>query len=180
MIEKHFNNVDLKRVKNYLYNNLLNYILNNKIVVDNKYTIITTLNNNKDVECKLSVNGKVVYSDIIKKHDDITSQYVQKIVSQIEGVKTMDKKEVKYLLNLCNSIQDNAKNIDLINCSELEKIEINEGIKETDIINPSMKYTVEFNSYLTLIKELIKELNRYNLMEFIGIIKGIKYALMMR
>lgn len=92
----------------------------------------------------------------------------------------MDKKEVKYLLNLCNSIQYKVKNIDLINCSELEKIEINEGIKETDIINPSMKYTVEFNSYLTLIKELIKELNRYNLMEFIGIIKGIKYTLMMR
>ena len=92
----------------------------------------------------------------------------------------MEKKEVKYLLNLCNSIQDNAKNIDLINCSELEKIEINEGIKKIDIINPSVDYTVEFNSYLTLIKELIKELNRYNLMEFIGIIKGIKYALMMR
>ena len=92
----------------------------------------------------------------------------------------MEKKEVKYLLNLCNSIQADVKNIDLINCSELEKIKINEGIKKIDIINPSVDYTVEFNSYLTLIKELIKELNRYNLMEFIGIIKGIKYALMMR
>ena len=92
----------------------------------------------------------------------------------------MDKKEVKYLLNLCNSIQDNIKNIDLINCSELEKIKINEGIKKTDIINPSMNYTVEFNRYLTVISDLIKELNRYNLMEFIGIIKGIKYSLMMR
>ena len=92
----------------------------------------------------------------------------------------MDKKEVKYLLNLCNSIQDNVKNIDLINCSELEKITINEGIKKIDIINPSADYTVEFNSYLTVISSLIKELNRYNLLEFIGIIKGIKYALMMR
>ena len=92
----------------------------------------------------------------------------------------MDKKEVKYLLNLCNSIQDNVKNIDLINCSELEKIKINEGIKKIDIINPSADYTVEFNSYLTVISSLIKELNRYNLLEFIGIIKGIKYALMMR
>lgn len=92
----------------------------------------------------------------------------------------MNKKEIKYLLNLCNSIQDKVKNIDLINCSELEKIEINEGIKEIDIIPPSMEYTVEFNSYLTVISELIKELNRYNLMEFIGVIKGIKYALMMR
>ena len=92
----------------------------------------------------------------------------------------MDKKEVKYLLNLCNSIQDNVKNIDLINCSELEKITINEGIKKIDIINPSADYTVEFNSYLTVISSLIKELNRYNLLEFIGIIKGIKYALMKR
>lgn len=92
----------------------------------------------------------------------------------------MNKKEIKYLLNLCNSIQDNVKNIDLINCSELEKIEINELIKKIDIINPSKDYTVEFNNYLNLISELIKELNRYNLLEFIGIIKGIKYALMMR
>ena len=92
----------------------------------------------------------------------------------------MDKKEVKYLLNLCNSIQADVKNIDLINCSELEKITINEGIKKIDIINPSMNYTVEFNSYLTIISSLITELNRYNLLEFVGIIKGIKYALMMR
>jgi hypothetical protein len=92
----------------------------------------------------------------------------------------MDKKEIKYLLSLCNSIQDKVKHIDLINCSELEKIEINEGVKKIDIIHSSMEYTVEFNSYLTVISELIKELNRNNLMEFIGIIKGIKYTLMMR
>lgn len=92
----------------------------------------------------------------------------------------MNKKEIKYLLNLCNSIQDNVKNIDLINCSELEKIEINEGIKNIDIINPSMDYTVEFNNHLNIINELIKELNRNNLMEFIGITKGIKYSLIIR
>lgn len=92
----------------------------------------------------------------------------------------MDKKEIKYLLNLCNSIQDKVKNIDLINCSELEKIEINEGIKNIDILHPSKDYTIEFTNYLTLISELIKELNRYNFIEFIGIIKGIKYSLMMR
>lgn len=106
MIEKHFNNVELKKVKNYLYNNLLNYILNNKIVVDNKYTIITTLNNNKDLECKLFLNNKVVYSDVIKKHDDITSQDVQRIINPVEGVKKMNE---FYILKI-----DSNNNLDVI------------------------------------------------------------------
>lgn len=91
----------------------------------------------------------------------------------------MEKKEIKYLLNLCNSILLKVKNIDLINITEEEKISLNERLRKINIIDPSSDYTIEFNSQIIFIKECLKELSRYNILEFIGIIKGIKQVLIL-
>lgn len=88
----------------------------------------------------------------------------------------MKKREVTYIKNICQDILNVVKFEDLVNLTEEKKIELGGKIKQikVDTLPTNKEKSNGFLMLLFTIEKSQKELNRYNFIEFIGFIKGIK------